>query len=457
MRTVLLVLLVALIGGLFLVFGRGGVQSGDTALAQPEVEAPAPRASAELEQATESQRPDTARERVAEANEQAAEPRALDEDQAIVDLGLVRACAADLVDYNGRPVAERDVELAVEDNDRPGDFHYPALRARTDGKGRALFALPPEMDHPAPASVRLRDPERWASGWVHGVTFLDEGTTELGTVTLSEPRELFPVPLVTGWVHDGSGEPVSGVQGTVHPTWFQIDGEDHGGGWPPREEGQVHIEPDGSFQAFGPRSPQGVSLVFYAPGYDEHHDFQLETPTFDHEVVLARRIRLTGRLFVPENGPPVERYGVWLSQEGKGIGISPREDGRFDAIGSTHSLRVGIAGPNMGFTLYSEDFAAPPTDDGSLGDIDVRPLTRVLDLLLVDDQGDPLAEYGLQVSLEAPEHQSKSVRSDEQGRLLVPLPVQALEATILVPGEPQRTIDLVSPPARLELPRPTSH
>ena len=359
------------------------------------------------------------------------------------------------LDYRGQPLAERELALAWRPAEDSVGTPQPIARAAAAADGSVAFGVTPTESLRGPISLRVQDTQSGAWCWSGVVLLPERGELDIGTLHLTLPRELYPAALATGRVGDTRMAPIPGVVGFVSARNIYVDGEE------PEErtelwEGEVVIEANGYFAAYGPPTSNDLTLLFAAQGYQEEDLQQIQVPTHGLEVSLARRIRLRGRLLVPEQGPPVTSYGVWLSEGGMGMGISPRADGTFSAIGSTRSIEVKITQPGLGLVLFREMFALSPETDGELGTIDLRSLVKSLDLLLVDAADAPIANEVVWIEVKDVEPAAGEPRgqapTDANGRLFVAVPAAALGAELTVSGRAPIAVDLVSPPSRLRVP-----
>lgn len=365
-----------------------------------------------------------------------------------------RICAV-ANDFGGRALARRELELGWRGLEQTNDTPQPLAIARTTEDGAVEFEIDAEALADMPISLRVKDTHSGTWAWCDDVVLSVGGERDLGTLVLALPRELHPEMLAGGRVVDDDFGPVPGVVGFVSAFTMFVD-EVQLEGPSDRWEGEVLIEPTGHFAVYGPPTVEHISLVFAAKGYGEEDLFQVEVPNHGLEVFLAREIRLRGQLLVPEHGPPVTGYGVWLSEEGKGIGISPGRDGRFAALGSTRSLEVKVTQPGLGLVLFRQTFALSPEADGELGTIDVRDVVKPLDLVLVDSTGAAIANEVVWIEVKDVEPAASEPRgqapTDTNGRLFVAVPTPALEAILTVSGRAPVVVDLVSPPPRIEVP-----
>ena len=280
-----------------------------------------------------------------------------------------------------------------------------------------------------------------------------QGSFDAGDVVVAEPRELHPEPILTGRVVDEHDQPIPQAVGALSEIYTTHSGEllDP----TPRRPWtcQVVVEADGAFKAYGPLD-RNVDAWFcmYAEGFEEHMGSWLSLPRFDLQVVLPRVVRLRGILRVPAAGPPLTEYGVWISGENGGIGISPDAEGRFSAIGNTRSLEFSVTHPGLGVQLYRETFAISPQCDGDIGVIDLRSDLWVVDLELIDNEGQPLADREVTIRLGAGLGHADGYRTDGAGRLLTVLPRSVQEAEIGLKNQTALPVNLSALPSELRLP-----
>ena len=315
--------------------------------------------------------------------------------------------------------------------DHEGEGHF---------RGRWLNATHP----PQGWALTVMGPDRIARAWIEPVHLPEQGSHDFGTVTLLTPRERFPNRLVQGTVLSDAGEPIPSVMGVIAPT--------HSGTWGPREEGQVIVHADGRFEAYGPPSPDGVQITFLAPNYQDETYGPLDTPHTGLEAVLAKYVLWKGTLLVPEHGPPITEYGVWVTQAGRGIGTSPQKDGSLRAFGSSQALAIQITHPGFGTKLLEQELVVRPTEEEGLGVIDLRGLVWVLDVVLVDESGQPWKNQNLQVNGEASLVSFGQFTTDGEGRLLTVFPTTQEVITLGRDGHEVVTLTAQDRRSRVRLP-----
>ncbi|MCB9906594.1 MAG: hypothetical protein H6830_02660 [Planctomycetes bacterium] len=354
---------------------------------------------------------------------------------------------AHLIEFTGKPLAERSVQLRQVPLARlPGSSLPMSFELTTDREGRIQLRL---------MSVRgqtfdfeFTDPSTSAHVLVAQVELPLQGTLDLGTLTLAETRELYPVALLSGRVIGDGGEVIPGALGTLSPSAvdpLSIDA------WPKSIQGQVRIDDQGYFEAFGPPGVPSVDLTFLAPGYEPESVMQQTVPTSGMEIRVARTLRWSGRLLVPDPGPTPDLYGVWIGQKGGGFGITPGQDGSFLAYGTTRALTLKVSYPTLGVILFEREFVLEQVAGGKVGDIDLRDLVQVYRVQVVGGDMAPLGQE-LEFSGVGIETILGSTKTDGQGYLWLVLPAAIKTIQIGKLGEPGTTWDLSHLPAVLEIP-----
>jgi hypothetical protein len=445
-----LLLLLSLVG--WAVFRKNHVTEG-AALRPPPGLAPEQRGTVELEQATglgidADPQASMQRESLGPPIVQRDSEGTAAESSVLAERGL----RLRLVNPSGQALAGRTFNLAAIVGPPNNAVREEHGQAASDKEGRALFSLPSDLDCDL-RLLEISEVGREARGWLEGLDVPIAGIFDGGDVVVAEPRELHPEPILAGWVVDQSDQPIAKAVGSLSEIHMSISGEAVAS--TPRKPWtcQVVVSPDGSFQAYGPPPNFGQASFFMAAeGFEEHLDFGLSLPRFDYRVVLSRVIHLRGVLLVPADGPPVTEYGVWLSDGGGGTGISPDEEGRFSAIGSTRSLDISVTHPGLGIKVYIETFALSPQSDGDIGTIDLRSSLWVVDLRLLNRAGAPLADKELTLTLPDELGHSDWYRTDAAGRLRTVLPRSAGHVDLSTAGVKVATLSLAALPSEVRLP-----
>ncbi len=224
-------------------------------------------------------------------------------------------------------------------------------------------------------------------------------------------------------------------------------------------EGQVVFDAEaGEFTAYGPEAWRNVNLAFMA----ENHEFQylrdLDAPRAGLDVVLQAEFRLKGRLVVPDDGPPLGEYSVWIQQEGSGTGITVRPDGTFTVGATANSLRLSVRFPSVGYELFAQEFTIAPDESLKLGEIDLRPHVQVLNLLIADAAGNPMGDGKLRVRAADNERVGAigrryiEVDLDADGRALLVLPVGVGRVGLAVEDGEEVEYDVGALPGLVRLP-----
>ncbi|MDF1836957.1 MAG: hypothetical protein P1V35_03735 [Planctomycetota bacterium] len=333
-----------------------------------------------------------------------------------------------IVDWNNQPVRNTALTIGIGRLAGGGEINgygSAVFQTESDADGRLQTELRiPSVDW-IQMAVSVEDPQREAMGWIEPVKVLIDGHGDLGTIKIYETREKYPSPILSGRVLSEAGKPVSPVFVTVGPSMdfeIEIQGFNPGTQVPlDRERGQVILDQEGYFQVFGPDTWESVEVTALSPGFHDESQ-SVSVPTTGIQLTLYRRLQLAGKLIVPENGPPIGEFGIWLSQEGGGIGITPRSDGTFSGQGSSQSLNLQITHPTLGAVLFRNDFVAAPTEEAGLGTIDLRDLVHVVDVTVVDMDGNPLANQELTIAAEELQTIGGPFTTDGEGRLLTLIP-----------------------------------
>lgn len=454
MRRWPLVILLLCLGGLigWAVFRQNRTYS-DTALRPPPALAAPQRGDAELEPVRELVVEEANRASVQRESIEATPPK-----QNAVSVPAPKSATPErglrlrLINLSGQALAERSFQLAAFVGPFKNQVQVEHGTANSDREGQVLFPLPAD----APCDLRLlkiTEVGRQAYGWLEGLEVPMLGIFDGGDVVVSEPRELHPEPILTGWVFDQADQPIPQAAGFLSEMHTSVSGEEVD--TTPRKPWtcQVVVAEDGSFKAYGPLD-RDIDAMFTmaAVGFEDHMEFGLSLPRFDLRVVLSRVVNLRGILLVPPDGPPLTEYGVWISDENGGTGISPNAEGRFSAIGNTRSLEISVTHPGLGVKLFRETFALSPQSDGDIGVIDLRPDLWVVDLKLIDSEGQPLANREITISLGADLERSDWYRTDGEGRLLTVLPRSSQQAEIGLTNHKSVPVTLAALPSELQLP-----
>jgi len=349
-----------------------------------------------------------------------------------------------VVDVTGKPLVHVLVAVTVRlysdgsggrTSIEPMDFSVEPVTssswiALTDETGTIVVFLDRELFPELYNSILIEHRDAGLNAWVEGLVLPSVGILDLGTVMLLKPSERYPVPIVRGTLLDPMGEPVPGARGTVSDTrWISQDstgGKDIERSWPARADGEVVIDADGTFDAFGPSGAESLELTFTADGFDEEYASSVASGTDGLRVVMARRLYWSGKLVVPGDGPPVSEYGVWISEEGRGSGVSPAASGRFRAVGSSRSVELKVCHPSLGAVLYLRDFGIQATEDGDLGVVDIRAHVQVIDAICMAADGAPWSAQEMEIRyVDGGAEKTVSIVTDGDGRLLGVLPVSA--------------------------------
>lgn len=353
----------------------------------------------------------------------------------------------EVVDAQGAPVVDRNLHLGYglkESREHPPVTHTVPFLVQTDAQGRIERPIPFSSEDLQFIALWLYDPESQAKAWIDPVAIAPGESIDLGRVALLQVRERFPVPLLAGRVLDSDRQPVSGVSGNLNRSAFSEDPDDgiDPPPWPGGFGTQFVFEANGRFAAYGPPGIEYADVTFSADGFELEHFIGLPIPSLDLQVEMARRLRLRGTLLVPEGGPDVREYGVWISQGDRGTGITAAADGSFYALGSTRSLRLQITHPTLGTTVYTQEFATVPNEDAGLGMIDLRQRLRVIDVRFTNAFGEPVAKQELHVEAEGAASNGGQYHTDKAGRFLAVMPFEVPTLRIGIPGRAKQTVQL---------------
>lgn len=362
------------------------------------------------------------------------------------------------VTHRGAPVTTGELLLEtvrLEDSsieDRASAF--------PDSTGRIQWRWMLEEPRDVPRAFAVLQPSTGASGWAsEDHPLLPGSTLELGAIELELASDHHPIPLATGHVRDELGRVVPDLRGSANAA-RDPDAVEDGESRPrlhPRnaELVQMILNEQGSFEVFGPPSVGFVSLSFRAINAHEYSEV-LPTPSLDLEVVLSRVICWRGRLRVPEEGPDPGSYGVWMYQNGGGVGVGVAPSGRFEALGTTSSAQIRVTYPVLGATLFEREVVAP---DVSLeppildvGEVDLRGLVTCLDVEVLDPGGEPAANAPVLVDL-SPEATwlSPAHVLDDRGHLVLAVPRDVGSIELRTDAGTSARIDVATPPKSVVL------
>ncbi len=462
--------LLLLAGGLWWLSNSEDPGANQAGLTQaPEVETPVenPGKEADLNAPNSLTRSNSVPD---ESDPGAPQPRTVPDH--IVDLdkdlplsGSAMTVRAFIVDWSNQPVRDTPLTIGFErltDGPMVDTNGVAKFNVESDGEGRIQTDLRFPEGEWDQVAIWVADEKRQAKGWVEPVRVILDGRGDLGTIKIFEAREKYPTPLVSGQALSESGEVPHVLFGSfAQGQDFEVEFSSLGALQAPkrgRDAGQVIIDKEGRFQAYGPDAWKAAEITMLAPGYMNANQHLSELPVAGVQLTLYRRLQLKGKLIVPSNGPSIQEYGVWLSQPGTGIGIRPKADGTFSGQGTTQSLNLKISHPTMGTVLYKEEFVSPPNEETSLGTIDLRPLVQIVDFTLLDADGNPLANRAISIEAEELESIASQYKTDADGRLLTLMPRHITAIKISKQGSfsqaEGQSVELLLPasPTRLTLP-----
>ena len=355
-----------------------------------------------------------------------------------------------LVDAEGLPIRNRRLQIGYGLKEHiahvPVTHTIPFLET-TDDEGRIVRPIPFSSESLVYIAMWAWDPETTAKAWVDPVEIAPDADVDLGSVPLLQVRERFPVPWVAGRILNENRQPLERVHGILNESaFYEFDaGEEVGPKpleWPGWFGTQFVFEPNGHFAAYGPPGLNLADLSFSSDGYESEHLIAIEVPNLDLQVELAKQLWLRGKLLVPAAGPPVQEYGVWLSQGDRGTGVRAQANGEFAGPGTSRSLRLQITHPSMGHVLYNQEFLSAPNEEAGLGTVDLTQLVQVIDVRLVDSSHKPHAKVDLHMEAEGVQSNGGQYQTDAEGRLWTVLPLDADAIRLGRMGMPKAEVKL---------------
>jgi hypothetical protein len=370
-----------------------------------------------------------------------------------------------VVDWNEQPVIDTDLELGYEtlpyrsSRIEPAFTHY-SVRSNSEGRVQVELGLPDgELKQIA---IWIEDKSRQAKGWVEPVNVIANGRGNLGTIQIFEAREKFPTPLVQGRALSESGKALSFMNGAFY--WgldFEVEISAFSSKVLPsqsRDSGQVILMPTGHFQAFGPDTWIAADIVIGSPGYMDARQNLQKLPADNVQLTLHPALPLHGTLKVPSAGPPVEEYGIHLSQECGGSLVSPGTDGTFKSRIASQALTLTVTHRNRGTALFMHEYQGAPDEKSGLGIIDLTSQVQVVDLTLSDLQGEFISNEDVFLSAPGMAFIGQYFKTDEGGRLLTVVPrtitaIQLFRRTRSLPIS-QKAVEILLPasPSKVALP-----
>ncbi len=460
MRALLLTMTLGLVAGGVWLLNPTETESEalEGAAPQPVVEASADGRGAELEA-------EGAREQVEAEEPRPSAPKGLTGESgadAVPAAGLddwshaAVGWSARAVDSRGRPLAEVDLRLVlVASDEEQGQAQVTTDSAGVFGFSRLVQELAAEA---WPPKVHVSRLVGGGQAWIAPLPMVTSGIRDLGDLVLREARETYAVPIAGGRVFGTDGGPVPGVRGQAleanrHSNAEWIEGQPaetvalHVGSaeWPVGERGQVLIGLDGRFVVHGPVGGLALWLSFEAPGYRAVNSWPVRLGALDLEIEMLqeRRIRgrIRGRILVPEDGPPVDSYGVYAVDGESSMGIRLKPDGTFEMSAVETSQRIALRFPMLGPELGA--LALPPAVEGAADKelvVDFRNTVQLVKFQLLDESGRPLAGERLVI---APEGEGLpppmlgefySVQADDEGRMNLAFPLAYVRVKLALSG-----------------------
>ena len=337
-----------------------------------------------------------------------------------------------VVDRDGMILPHRDLHLGYGLKDHRDHFARTQtipFPVRTDEAGRIHRPVPVSNAEQRFLSIWVYEPGTSAKAFVDPVAIAPDKHVDLGEVALLEPRERFPVPILAGRVLSEQGRPVEALNVIWNRSAFSAANQQKDSApWPGGYGSQVVIEPNGRFTAYGPPGIDQADVTFHARGFASENLVGIAVPSLDLQVTLSRKMWFNGRLLVPEDGPSPSEYLVWITTGNTRRGITVRDNGDFQAPGTSQSTLLEITQRHTGLVLDSREFHAAPQDSVVLGNIDLRPKVRVVSAIITDSEGQAIDGQEFQIEVLEPIHELARYSTDGQGRmqLVVPWEIERL-------------------------------
>ncbi|MCA9002178.1 MAG: hypothetical protein KDB61_09655, partial [Planctomycetes bacterium] len=344
---------------------------------------------------------------------------------------LVRAR---VVDWNHAPVREREITIWYEQIDpmpqRRRFFEEDIARYQvtSDGDGmlQANFVFPETA--PEEIGIVLLDAERQAYGQVARARVIVDGRGDLGTLQIYAASEKYPNPRAEGRVLDEFDQPVNGVSGSFIAAAmiqdFEVSVSASDASEIPIKEpgdrgefGQITIDANGYFKAYGPESWPAANITFQAPGFVEAAPQVLHLPATTARFTLYRALDFSGRLLLPEGSPPIGEFRVDARQSARSTSLTPDSKGFFHGVISSQSLEVRVRHGQLRDPLWSLQTDRVGDDGLELGEVNLTQDCQVLKLILTDMHGVPLANDSILFRDSATGRWSPKIKLNEEGVL----------------------------------------
>ncbi|MCA9003231.1 MAG: hypothetical protein KDB61_15010, partial [Planctomycetes bacterium] len=306
---------------------------------------------------------------------------------------------ARIVNWNHAPIREREITVWYEEIDpmpqRRRFFeediaHYRVTTDR-DGMLQATFVFPEKV--PDEIGIVLMDAERQAYGQVARARVIVDGRGDLGTIQIYAASEKYPNPRAEGRVLDEFDQPVTGVSGSFFAAAmiqdFEVNVSASNASETPIKEpgdrgefGQVTVDANGYFKAYGPDSWPAANIAFRAQGFVEGTPQVLHLPATAARFTLYRALAFSGRLLLPDGSPPVGDFRVDTMQSAQFLSLTPDSKGFFHGVVSSQPIEVRVRHGQLRDILWNWK-ADRVRDTGlELGDIDLTQGNQVLKLHL---------------------------------------------------------------------------
>ncbi len=363
------------------------------------------------------------------------------------DLLPSRAVTFSIFDPRGAPIASAPLRIDLRDEvETSAEYLY------SDEKGAVRVKLSPDSQLRDPFDLRIEVNGGDHAGCVlSGLAFGSLERLELGTVTLTTPREDYDQPLAAGFVRTPEGTAVPDLKAS-----FYTDAEDpQTRSWPTPRSGQVVVEADGRFAAYGQEGTKRGSLQFTAEGREGVYLTNIDLPETGLDVVMARLLELRGRLVVPEGWPAPNEFGIAATGGDVSTVVRVKQDGTFSAPLPLNLSEFEVRYPMGGsMRVHSESFTIGNDDSVDVGTIELDEVARLYEIRVTDPLGEPIRNEPLRAELDGETLPWTFFKTDAQGLFRFVAANDITEVSVGLYSAEKITIDLVSPPERLELPRP---
>ncbi|MBL8901404.1 MAG: carboxypeptidase regulatory-like domain-containing protein [Planctomycetes bacterium] len=371
---------------------------------------------------------------------------------------------ARVLDPQGQPLADQDWASAFES--RGNSDHLPNVRS--DASGALHWPLPPTAMRVTSAALWLWSPvqdPRWFARVALSVPFA-AGPIELGELRLEE------IALgAQGIVVDPSGAPVSGAS-------LALQGQPSNNAMPyALQRRGATTDAEGRFAVRVPELLPRFELTLQAVGFPPAKLENLERASpesLNLRVVLRASGSITGNVLLDDDRELSQWRIELLDEQGKRITQSFLSARNFDfpalAAGSSYTLHFGLSTETIedlratrsGALLVLREHAdlripenGGACDDARLRDIDLRGLVLFREILVVDEQRQPLARTDCGLALRGTDGMLRTMkmRTDSVGRLECLAPRELRELRLGVHGYAIASLEPNLATQRVELAR----